>query len=145
MNIIASLVTTFTIDLFGNVAVGIASGILTIVILLFGEITPKTGAMINSVRNSAIPTNTMLGGVCCVPSAERIKENEMIYRLKGVIITSSDGSRVMTVVRKSTSNVWTLSPFKLIKLSATPHSPPGLLPQRIEKRLTKGRFSLCFL
>ena len=46
----SSLVTTFTIDLFGNVAVGIASGILTIVILLFGEITPKTGAMINAEK-----------------------------------------------------------------------------------------------
>lgn len=47
---VSSLVTTFTIDLFGNVAVGIASGILTIVILLFGEITPKTGAMINAEK-----------------------------------------------------------------------------------------------
>ena len=35
-----------------NLAVGIATGILTIVILLFGEITPKTWAMINSDKIS---------------------------------------------------------------------------------------------
>lgn len=51
VNIFASsLVTTFAIDVFGSVAVGIASGILTIVILLFGEITPKTWAMINAEK-----------------------------------------------------------------------------------------------
>lgn len=53
VNIFASsLVTTFAIDVFGSVAVGIASGILTIIILLFGEITPKTWAMINAEKIS---------------------------------------------------------------------------------------------
>ena len=51
VNIFASsLVTTFAIDVFGSVAVGIASGVLTIVVLLFGEITPKTWAMINAEK-----------------------------------------------------------------------------------------------
>ena len=51
VNIFASsLVTTFALDVFGSVAVGIASGILTIVVLLFGEITPKTWAMINAEK-----------------------------------------------------------------------------------------------
>ena len=53
VNIFASsLVTTLAIDLFGSFAVGIASGILTIIILLFGEITPKTWAMINAEKIS---------------------------------------------------------------------------------------------
>ena len=53
VNIFASsLVTTFAIDVFGSVTVGIASGILTIIILLFGEITPKTWAMINAEKIS---------------------------------------------------------------------------------------------
>lgn len=53
VNIFASsLVTTLAIDVFGNFAVGIASGILTILILLFGEITPKTWAMINAEKIS---------------------------------------------------------------------------------------------
>lgn len=40
----SSLSTTLAIDLFGNTYVGIATGILTILILIFGEITPKTMA-----------------------------------------------------------------------------------------------------
>ncbi len=43
-----SLATTFTIDVFGNVYVGIATGILTIVVLLFGEIVPKTAASLHA-------------------------------------------------------------------------------------------------
>lgn len=45
-----SLVTTFTIDLFGSTAVGIATGILTLFILLFGEILPKTLATLNAEK-----------------------------------------------------------------------------------------------
>ncbi len=40
----SSLTTTFVIRLFGNTAVGIATGVLTLLVLLFGEITPKTFA-----------------------------------------------------------------------------------------------------
>lgn len=38
----SSLMTTLTMQLFGNRAVGAATGILTLLILVFGEITPKT-------------------------------------------------------------------------------------------------------
>lgn len=38
----SSLMTTLTMEMFGSVAVGIATGILTLLILVFGEITPKT-------------------------------------------------------------------------------------------------------
>lgn len=41
----SSLMTTFAISLWGNKAVGIATGVLTFVILMFGEIIPKTWAM----------------------------------------------------------------------------------------------------
>ena len=40
----SALVTTFTIDIWGNFATGIATGILTIFVLIFGEITPKNAA-----------------------------------------------------------------------------------------------------
>lgn len=40
----SSLVTTFTIKVFGNYAVGIATGVLTVLVLMFGEILPKTVA-----------------------------------------------------------------------------------------------------
>ncbi len=46
----SSLMTTIVIDVFGNYAVGIATGVLTILILLFGEITPKTLAMIKAEK-----------------------------------------------------------------------------------------------
>lgn len=49
VNIVASsLTTTLTIKLLGSYAVGIATGILTLVILLFGEIVPKNMAMIKA-------------------------------------------------------------------------------------------------
>ena len=46
----SSLATTLTIRLFGNFAVGIGTGVLTLVILIFGEITPKQSAMINAEK-----------------------------------------------------------------------------------------------
>ena len=46
----SSLMTTLAIDVIGDYAVGIATGVLTIIVLLFGEITPKTWAMINAEK-----------------------------------------------------------------------------------------------
>lgn len=40
----SSLATTLAISIFGNTYVGVATGILTVLILIFGEITPKTMA-----------------------------------------------------------------------------------------------------
>ena len=46
----SSLMTTLTMQMFGNKAVGVATGILTLLILVFGEISPKTLATIHSER-----------------------------------------------------------------------------------------------
>lgn len=46
----SSLATTLVIDIWGNAYVGIATGILTFVILLAGEIVPKTWASLNSEK-----------------------------------------------------------------------------------------------
>ncbi len=46
----SSLTTTLVIRVFGNAAVGIATGILTLLILLFGEIVPKTWALYNNEK-----------------------------------------------------------------------------------------------
>ena len=40
----SSLMTTLIINLFGNAFVGVGTGLLTLLILIFGEITPKTMA-----------------------------------------------------------------------------------------------------
>lgn len=42
----SSLATTFVINVWGNAVTGVATGILTILVLIFGEITPKTAATI---------------------------------------------------------------------------------------------------
>ena len=40
----STLTTSLVISLWGNYATGIATGILTILVLIFGEISPKTAA-----------------------------------------------------------------------------------------------------
>lgn len=44
----SSLATTIAIDLFGSVGAGIATGIMTILVLIFGEISPKTMATLKA-------------------------------------------------------------------------------------------------
>lgn len=48
----SSLATTLAIKLWGNFAVGIATGVLTLLVLLFGEIIPKNLAMLYSEKIS---------------------------------------------------------------------------------------------
>ena len=51
VNISASaIVTTFVINSFGIAATGIATGILTLLVLIFGEIAPKTAATIHAEK-----------------------------------------------------------------------------------------------
>lgn len=53
VNISASaLATTLTINIFGNAYVGLATGILTLLVLVLGEITPKSLASIFSLQLS---------------------------------------------------------------------------------------------
>lgn len=44
----SSIATTLAIDIFGSIGSGIATGVLTIVILIFGEVSPKTMATIKA-------------------------------------------------------------------------------------------------
>ncbi|MCF0127232.1 MAG: HlyC/CorC family transporter [Pseudobutyrivibrio sp.] len=48
----SSLATTLAIKLLGSYGAGIATGVLTLLILIFGEITPKSLATINSLNIS---------------------------------------------------------------------------------------------
>ena len=48
----SSLATTFATKTFGNAGVGIATGILTLLVLIFGEISPKTLATIHADKIS---------------------------------------------------------------------------------------------
>ena len=46
----SSIVTIFATNVFGSWAIGIATGVLTIFVLLFGEIIPKTWAKLNNEK-----------------------------------------------------------------------------------------------
>lgn len=48
----SSLMTSIAIDIYGNRGVGIATGVMTMLILVFGEITPKSLAALHSEKVS---------------------------------------------------------------------------------------------
>ena len=48
----SSLMTSLAIDAFGNTGVGVATGVMTLLILVFGEITPKSLAAQNAEKLS---------------------------------------------------------------------------------------------
>ena len=48
----SSIATSLALDLWGSVGAGIATGILTLLILIFGDISPKTIAAINAEKIS---------------------------------------------------------------------------------------------
>ncbi len=48
----SSLMTSLIIRIWGNAAVGIGTGVLTLLVLIFGEIVPKTWAMCNNEKLS---------------------------------------------------------------------------------------------
>lgn len=48
----SSLMTSLVIRVWGNAAVGIGTGVLTLLVLIFGEIVPKTWAMCNNEKLS---------------------------------------------------------------------------------------------
>lgn len=56
----ASLVTTLALNLWGSAAIAFASGTLTVIILIFGEITPKTLATIHSDKMARLYAGSIL-------------------------------------------------------------------------------------
>lgn len=57
----SSLTTVFIQDVFGNWAVSIATGVLTLLVLIFGEITPKTLATIHGDSIALVYAPVILG------------------------------------------------------------------------------------
>ena len=56
----SSLTTSLAIKLFGNVGAGVATGILTFLILIFGEVSPKTLATIKADKISKVESNAAI-------------------------------------------------------------------------------------
>ena len=62
VNIVATaLSTTLAIQLFGSMSVGIVTGVLTMLILIFGEITPKNMATVNAEKIALDDAGTIHG------------------------------------------------------------------------------------
>ena len=59
----------------------------------------------NNVKNKEIPTNTILGGVCWIPSAFRKNDRIMTVREKEVIMMINDGNSATIVRSNKISNV----------------------------------------
>ena len=66
----------------------------------------NAGAMTKPVRNSARPTSTGFGGVCCRPIAVRRKDRTITMRVKDVTMTTSDGARLSTVMSRTRRTIW---------------------------------------
>ena len=56
----SALMTVFVTDLFGSFAIGLGTGFLTLVVLIFGEIVPKTIATASSEKISLWYAGTII-------------------------------------------------------------------------------------
>ena len=81
VNISASaLATVLATDLFGSLAVGFATGILTVLVLLFGEIIPKTLALRNNEKYALDPGP--IDPECDCPTCRRYSRGYLRHLLK---------------------------------------------------------------
>lgn len=90
----SSLATTLTIHLWGNFAVGIATGILTILVLIFGEIVPKTWASLNSEKLALFYSSIIYFMMQILTPVIKIIDtiSLMIYRLLHIDISAKENS-----------------------------------------------------
>ena len=121
----SSLLTTLTIKIFGNKAVGVATGVLTLRILVFGEITPKTLSTISAetmaLRSAGIIYGLMWGltpviavvnklslGVLMFLRVDPNKRQEMITEdeLRTIVEVSHEEGVIETEEKKMINNVF---------------------------------------
>ncbi len=83
---LTAFTTAVSIRLFGNKAVGVATGILTAAIIIFGEITPKTTASVNpekiALRSAGVIRFLMVLFTPFIYAAEKI--SRFLIRLQGI-------------------------------------------------------------
>src|SRR5918997_1826791 len=63
-------------------------------------ISENTGPMTNSVRNSAMPVSTVLGGDICMPSAFRVSDSTTMILVNEVASSSTAGATDSTVIAR---------------------------------------------
>lgn len=92
----SSIATTLAIKLFGNMGAGIATGILTLLILIFGEISPKTLATIHADK-IALTYAGIISLIMKVLTPVIFLMNTLsLAFLKLLRVDPNDGNRVMT-------------------------------------------------
>ena len=92
----SSIATTLAISMFGNYGAGIATGIITVLILIFGEVSPKT---LSTIKADSI--SMKIAGIINVLMIVLTPVIFLINKLSlGVLflfgVKASDGNRVMT-------------------------------------------------
>ncbi len=121
----SSLMTTLTIKLFGNKAVGVATGVLTLLILVFGEITPKTLSTISAesmaLRSAGViyalmyvltpviaVVNKLSLGVLMFLKVDPNKKQDMITEdeLRTIVEVSHEEGVIETKEKKMINNVF---------------------------------------
>lgn len=121
----SSLLTALIIDVYGNKAVGVATGILTVMILVFGEITPKTLSTISAesiaLRSAGViyalmwiltPVITVINklslGVLMLLNVDPNRRQEMITadELRTIVEVSHEEGVIETEEKKMINNVF---------------------------------------
>lgn len=92
----SALTTSLTIHLFGSVGVGIATGILTVLILIFAEITPKTMATIRAEKISLRFCGSILVIMKILTPVIFIINHLAIYVIKAMGVNPSEKHKAMT-------------------------------------------------
>lgn len=124
----SSLATTLAISIWGNVGAGIATGILTLLVLIFGEITPKTMATIKALELSlkvapiisALMTvltpvifviNALSSGVLFVLGVRKNQAEETITEeeIRTIVDVSHESGEIETDERELIHNVFDFS------------------------------------
>lgn len=94
----SSIITTMTIKYFGDIYIGLSTGLLTLAVLLFGEITPKQMALlynVSIVRIMSYPMFFLMSAIYpfALLTSSFGKLITMIFKPKKSISMSLDGIR----------------------------------------------------
>ncbi|WP_160053060.1 HlyC/CorC family transporter [Shewanella litoralis] len=120
VNILASAIATIIgMRLFGDMGVAIATGVLTIVVLVFAEVTPKTFAALHPER-IAFPSSILLGWLLILLSPF----------VKAINLITSGFLRLMGIKTVKTSDALSQEELRTVV-----HEAGALIPQRHQEML----------
>ena len=92
----SSVATTFAIRVWGNYAVGFMTGALTLIVLIFGEIIPKTWAMNNSESISLVYSGIIRTLMTVLTPVIFIIDKLALGFLRLLHINSNDNNKVIS-------------------------------------------------